>query len=200
MIFLRLILTFLKIGTFNFGGGYAMLSLIQDEVVVRHGWLSMQEFTEVVALSQMTPGPIGVNTATFVGYTAVADAGYGVGWALVGALCATTSVLVVPFVLCLAVSQYLQRNGDQPLIRRLMSTLRRVVVGLVAAAALSMMTVETFGRPLLADGVGATAVNPQFLFSCAVFVVVFLLAYFRKMSPVWLLLLAAAAGVVYGHC
>ena len=76
MLFLQLFYTYLKIGLFGFGGGYAMLSLIQDEVVDKHGWISTQEFTDIVAISQMTPGPIGINSATYIGYTAVQNAGY----------------------------------------------------------------------------------------------------------------------------
>ena len=69
MIYLQLFYTFFKIGLFGFGGGYAMLSMIQGEVVTRYGWVSSQEFTDIVAISQMTPGPIGINSATYVGYT-----------------------------------------------------------------------------------------------------------------------------------
>ena len=76
MIFLYLFYTFFKIGLFGFGGGYAMLSLIQGEVVTRYHWINAGEFTDIVAISQMTPGPIGINSATYVGYTAVLNAGY----------------------------------------------------------------------------------------------------------------------------
>ena len=75
MILLQLFLTFLKIGLFTFGGGYAMVALIQNEVVATHGWLTLQEFTDIVAISQMTPGPLGINAATYVGYTATLNAG-----------------------------------------------------------------------------------------------------------------------------
>ena len=74
MIFLQLFITFFEIGIFGFGGGYGMLSLIQTETVVRHGWLSSAEFANIVAISQMTPGPIGINSATYCGYTAVHNA------------------------------------------------------------------------------------------------------------------------------
>ena len=77
MIFLQLFITFFEIGLFGFGGGYGMLSLIQTETVVRHGWLTTAEFTNIVAVSQMTPGPIGINSATYCGYTAVHNAGLG---------------------------------------------------------------------------------------------------------------------------
>ena len=76
MIFLYLFYTFCKIGLFGFGGGYAMLSMIQGEVVTRYNWVSASEFTDIIAISQMTPGPIGINSATYVGYTAVYNASY----------------------------------------------------------------------------------------------------------------------------
>lgn len=76
MIFLQLFLTFFQIGLFGFGGGYAMISLIQGQVVSLHHWMTMGEFTDVVAISQMTPGPVGINMATYCGYTAVHNAGF----------------------------------------------------------------------------------------------------------------------------
>ena len=77
MIYLSLFFTFFKIGLFGFGGGYGMLSLIQHETVESHHWLSTSEFTDIVAISQMTPGPIGIDSATYCGYTAIHNAGYG---------------------------------------------------------------------------------------------------------------------------
>ena len=76
MIWLQLLYVYLKIGILGFGGGYAMLSLIQADVVDRYGWITLQEFTDIVAISQMTPGPIGINSATYIGYTAIHNAGY----------------------------------------------------------------------------------------------------------------------------
>lgn len=89
MIFLYLFYTFCKIGLFGFGGGYAMLSMIQGEVVTRYNWISASEFTDIIAISQMTPGPIGINSATYVGYTAVLNAGYNESWAIFGSCIAT---------------------------------------------------------------------------------------------------------------
>ena len=118
MIFLQLFYTFFKIGLFGFGGGYAMLSMIQGEVVTRHDWLSPQEFTDIVAISQMTPGPIGINSATYVGYDAIVNAGYGVGWGIFGSVLATLAVVLPSFLLMLTIS-----------------------------AALVLMNVENFGSP-----------------------------------------------------
>ena len=84
MIFLQLFIVFFQIGIFGFGGGYSMISLIQGQVVTQYHWMTMQEFTDVVAISQMTPGPIGINSATYCGYTAVHNAGMGGMMAILG--------------------------------------------------------------------------------------------------------------------
>ena len=89
MIFLSLFITFFEIGLFGFGGGYGMLSLIQHETVEANHWLSTAEFTDIVAISQMTPGPIGINSATYCGYTAIQNAGYGHTMAILGSATAT---------------------------------------------------------------------------------------------------------------
>ena len=98
MLYLQLFYTFFKIGLFGFGGGYAMLSMIQGEVVTRYGWLTSQEFTDIVAISQMTPGPIGINSATYVGFTAT-----GSVW---GSIIATLAVVLPSFILMLAISKF----------------------------------------------------------------------------------------------
>ena len=90
MIFLELFITFFQIGLFGFGGGYGMLSLIQTETVVRHQWLTSAEFTNIVAISQMTPGPIGINSATYCGYTAVHNAGFNETMAVLGSATAVS--------------------------------------------------------------------------------------------------------------
>ena len=95
MIWLRLLYVYLKIGILGFGGGYAMLSLIQADVVDRYGWISLQEFTDIVAISQMTPGPIGINSATYIGYTAVHNAGYSETMSILGS-CLTTFAVCLP--------------------------------------------------------------------------------------------------------
>ena len=135
-IYLRLLLAYLKIGLFGFGGGYAMLSLIQSEVV-GSGWISSQTFTDIVAISQMTPGPIGINSATYIGYV--------VGGGVCGSLLATLAVVVPPFVLVLLASHYISRHRDSAVIQGAFKGLRPVVVGLIASAALLLMNSENFG-------------------------------------------------------
>lgn len=105
MIFLQLFWTFFKIGLFGFGGGYGMLSLIQMETVRHHHWLSSADFTNIVAISQMTPGPVGINSATYCGYTAVHNAGMGSTLAVLGSFCSTFALVLPSFVLMIVISK-----------------------------------------------------------------------------------------------
>ena len=189
MLFVELFWTFLKVGLFTFGGGAAMVALIQNEVTVSHSWLSTQEFTDVLAVSQMTPGPIGINTATYTGYTAVLNAGYGQGLAVVGALLASLAVILLPVVLMMGVVRFLQRYGNNRYVKGVFQLLRRVVVGVIAAAALQLATVESFGEP---------EVSLHFIASLVIFATVFVLAM-RRISPIWLMLGSGAVGLLlYG--
>ena len=136
MIYWQLFVTFFKIGLFNFGGGYAMISFIQNEVVYKQGWLSTAEFTDVVAISQVTPGPVGINLATYTGYTA-ADSVWG-------AAIATFAVCLPSFILMLAVSRYFLKYRSSPSVEAVFAGLRPAVVGLIAAAALVLCNAENF--------------------------------------------------------
>ena len=189
MIFLKLFLVFSKIGIVNFGGGYAMLSLIQDEVVRKQGWVSSSEFTDMVAVSQMTPGPLGINIATYVGYTSVINEGYSPLLAILGSLLATLSVLWLPFILMIAISRYLLRHKDSPVVRSIFSGLRPVIVGLVAAAALVLMNAENFGAPREA--------LVQFVASVMLFALAFVASYRFKTNPLLLLALAGGFGMIF---
>lgn len=189
MIFLKLFLVFSKIGIVNFGGGYAMLSLIQDEVVRKQGWVSSSEFTDVVAVSQMTPGPLGINIATYVGYTSVINEGYPPLLAILGSLLATLSVLWLPFILMIAISRYLLRHKDSPVVRSIFSGLRPAIVGLVAAAALVLMNAENFGAPREA--------LVQFVASVMLFALAFVASYRFKTNPLLLLALAGGFGMIF---
>lgn len=186
MVFLQLFWTFLKIGLFTFGGGYAMIALIQSEVTVTHHWLTPQEFTDILAVSQMTPGPVGINTATYTGYTAVLNAGYEPWQAVVGALLASCAVILLPVALMLVAVIFLQRVKGNRDIDNIFRLLRKVVVGLVAAAALQLLTPSSFGQP------GLTL---QFVLSVLLFVAVFVLSL-RRVSPILLILASGAVGVV----
>ena len=191
MIFWKLFYTFCKIGIFNFGGGYAMIALIQNEVVERHAWMTMQEFTDIVAVSQMTPGPIGINVATYAGYTAVVNAGYDPWLGVVGAFLASFSVILLPFILMLLLAHYLLKHKDNKDLKNVFSSLRITVLGLIAAAALLLATPANFG---------SWSQSPfQFVLSIAIFLIVFLLSLKKKVSPILLILLSGMVGfMVYG--
>lgn len=191
MLFLELFYTFLKIGMFSFGGGYGMLSVIQGEVVTRHGWLSAQEFTDIVAVSQMTPGPIGINSATYVGYTAVLNSGAPEWLAVVGSSVTSLAVMLPSVVLMLLVSRFFMKYSKHRSVEDVFKVLRPAVVGLIASAALLLMTEENFGSP---------AKSPlQFWVSVALFVAAFVAMKFFRVSPVLILLLAGIfGGVFYG--
>ena len=127
MIWLQLLYVYLKIGILGFGGGYAMLSLIQADVVDRYGWISLQEFTDIVAISQMTPGPIGINSATYIGS------------------CLTTFAVCLPsFILVLLISYFFAKFRNNKYVEAAFLGLRPATVGLIAAAALLLMNKENF--------------------------------------------------------
>ncbi len=136
MIYWQLFCVYTKIGIFGFGGGYAMLSLIQHEVVEKHQWLTSQQFTDIVAISQMTPGPIGINSATYIGYTAT-----GSVW---GSIVATFAVCFPSFLLVLLISYFYEKFKANKYVAAAFSGLRPMTVGLIAAAGLMLMNQENF--------------------------------------------------------
>jgi chromate transporter len=139
MIYLQLFLSFLKIGLFGFGGGLAILSLIQHEVE-SHGWMTQEEFVDIVAVSQVTPGPIGINCATYVGYTAT-DSVWG---SVLATLAIVLPSLVIMLLICKAYFYINARFQHNIYFTRTMRTLRLSVLGLIAAAALALMTPVSF--------------------------------------------------------
>lgn len=136
MIYLQLFLSFLQIGLFSFGGGYAAMPLIQDQVVTRYGWLSMAEFTDLITISQMTPGPIAVNSSTFVGYNLAG---------ILGGIVCSASTLAIPFVLALIVAIYFSKFKDNIYLKNALSGIRPAVIGLIAASCLSVGKISFSG-------------------------------------------------------
>ena len=188
MIFLKLFIIFTKIGTFNFGGGYAMLSLIHNEVVVKNQWLTNAEFTDIVAISQSTPGPIGINAATYVGYTSVLHEGYPVWAAVIGAVLASISIMWLPFIIMIAISHYLLKHKDSPLVNNIFAGLRPAIIGLIAAAAVLLMSKENFGTP---------QDNPwTFALNVGIFIAAFALTKWRKTNPILVMLVAGLIGLI----
>ena len=181
MIYIQLFYTFFKIGLFGFGGGYAMLSMIQGEVVTRYGWVSSQEFTDIVAISQMTPGPIGINAATYVGFTST-----GSIW---GSIIATFAVVLPSFILMLTISKFFLKYQKHPIIASVFEGLRPGVVGLLAAAALVLMNRENFGT-----------YNWQILTSIILFAGTFIASYRYKVNPILLIVICGIIGyVTFGY-
>lgn len=180
MIYLQLFYTFFKIGLFGFGGGYAMLSMIQGEVVTRYNWLSTQEFTDIVAISQSTPGPIGINAATYVGFTAT-----GSVW---GSLLATFAVVLPSFILMLTISKFFLKYQKHPVVEAVFSGLRPAVVGLLASAALVLMNTENFGSP--------TKDTYTFIMSVLIFIIAFVGTRKYKVNPILMIVACGVAGLI----
>ena len=178
MIYLQLFISYLKIGFFGFGGGYAMLSLIQNEIVEQHGWITAQQFADIVAISQMTPGPIAINSATYIGYTV------GGFW---GSVVATFAVCLPALTIMLALTKFFLKLKDNHYVHSVLVAMRPVVVGMIAAAALLLMFPKN-----RADG---TFIDhwSWILFGATLY------ASYKKVNPILLILLSAVAGIViYG--
>lgn len=189
MIFFKLFYVFSKIGIFNFGGGYAMLSLIQNETVVKNHWLTNAEFTDIVAISQSTPGPIGINAATYVGYTAVVNAGYPHWAAVCSAVMCSLAIMWLSFILMICVSRYLLAHKNSREVKDVFKALRPTIVGLIAAAALLLMTKDNFGSP---------ADNPcLFGLSIVLFAAAFYFTRYRKTNPILVMLVCGIAGLLF---
>ena len=144
MIYLELFTTFFVIGMFTIGGGYAMLSLIQNKVVTVHGWIDEATFTDIVAISQMTPGPIGINSATYLGYTVLQNTGASEFMCIIGSFTATFAVVLPSFLIVLAICKAYERLKDNYMFKGIMTGLRPATLGLIGTAALGLATPENF--------------------------------------------------------
>ena len=172
MIYLELLLSYLKIGFFGFGGGYAMLSLISDEIVLKHGWLTAAQFTDVIAVSQMTPGPIAINCATYVGYLVT-----GSVW---GSVLTTFAVSLPSITIMLFISMFYLRVRENGYVREALALIKPITVGMIGAAALMLCHRQTF---------------PHGWFSYILFAAAFI-ASWLKIHPIGIILVAAAAGIL----
>lgn len=174
MIYIQLFLSFFQIGLFGFGGGYAIISLIQHEIET-YGWMTQQEFVDIVAISQMTPGPIGINSATYVGYTAT-----GSVW---GSVVATSAIILPSIIIMFIICQIYLRLKENRWVEGALRSLRITVLGLIAAAALLLMNGENF-----IDG-----------WSYLLFGMVFCGTLLLRMHPILLICLSGIAGyIIYG--
>lgn len=143
-LYLSLFFSFFKIGLFGFGGGYAMLSLIQHEVVDLHGWISVSDFTDIVAISQTTPGPIAFNSATYIGYTTVTEMGFTNLQGVIGSAICTMAVSLPSLIIMTVVYAFFTRLNNNPWMRAALSVLKVAIIGLIAAAALMLMNNYNF--------------------------------------------------------
>lgn len=183
MILLELFWTFFKIGAFTFGGGYAMLPLIQSEVEA-HGWMSSQELVNFVAVSESTPGPFAVNVSTYVGMRL---------GGIPGALCATLGVVLPSFVIILLVAKGFERFRTNRIVNGCMAGLKPGVVGLIGAALVSVGRTVFFPAGVSAAVLGGAA----FWISLCIFVLMAVLA-FRKLHPILIICFSAVLGIAAG--
>lgn len=178
MIYLQLFISYLKIGFFGFGGGYAMLSLIQNEIVEQRGWITVSQFADIVAVSQMTPGPIAINSATYIGYT------IGGFW---GSVVATVAVCLPALTVMLALTKFFLKLKDNRYVHGVITGMRPVVVGMIAAAALLLIFPEQRADSSFIDHWS------WILFAATLY------ASYKKVNPILLIALSAIAGIViYG--
>ena len=189
VIYIKLFWTFFKIGLFGFGGGYGMLSLIQNEVVENHQWITNSEFTDIVAVSQMTPGPIGINSATYVGFKAIENAGMSRTEAVCGSLLASFSVMLPSFILMLLISAFFMHYKNHRSVQTVLKWLRPVVVGMLAAAVLLLLNEENLGT--------FSADNLQLYISIGLFLLAFIATYVWKVGPIKVILLAGLFGGLF---
>jgi len=188
IIYFYLFITFFEIGLFGFGGGYGMLSLIQHETVEHWGWLTASQFTDIVAISQMTPGPIGINSATYCGYTAVKNAGFSMPMSILGSATATFALVLPSLILMILISKMFMKYMHNRNVECVFMGLRPAVVGLLAAATLLLMTPDNFSTP--------TENLWQFCISCFLFIAAFIGVKFIKINPIRMIIYCALAGLV----
>ena len=181
MIFFQLFVTFFQIGLFGFGGGYGMLSLIQHETVEHYHWLSSSDFTDIVAISQMTPGPIGINSATYCGYTAITNAGYSVPMGILGSVTATFALVLPSLILMILISKMFMRYMHHRSIESMFQGLRPAVVAMIAAPVFRM-----------AKSAKVTWSN------CWIPIIAALLIWLLGVSPVYVILIAIVVGLLWG--
>lgn len=180
MIFFELFSTFFIIGMFTIGGGYAMLSLIQNEVVTVHGWIDEITFTDIVAISQMTPGPIGINSATYIGYEVLARTGASEFLCILGSATATFAVVLPSFIIVLAICRVYDKWKNHYMFQGVMSGLKPATLGLIGTAALGLATPENF-------------IDWKSYVLC---ISAFIALYFKKLGPFSVIGLGALAGLL----
>ncbi len=180
MIYIELFATFFLIGMFTIGGGYAMLSLIQNQVVTVHNWIDDVTFTDIVAISQMTPGPIGINSATYIGYDVLANTGASEFFCVLGSFTATFAVVLPSFIIVLSICRVYEKFCNHYLFKGVMNGLKPAVMGLIGTAALGLATPDNF-------------IDWKSYILC---IAAFAALYFKKLGPFSIIGLGAIAGLI----
>ena len=186
MIYLQLFLSFLQIGAFSFGGGYAAMPLIQNQVVQLHPWLSQSEFTDLITISQMTPGPIAVNSATFVG-TRIAG--------VPGALAATIGCVLPSCILVTILAKIYLKYRNLSLLQDILKSLRPAVIAMIAAAGVSILVTAFWGNDISSLHLD-TILSRTNIRAVGIFLVSLILLAKFKMDPIHVMLLSGGAEVV----
>ena len=178
MRLLQLFLSFLQIGAFSFGGGYAAMPLIKEQVVTNHGWLSLGEFTDLITISQMTPGPIAINSATFVGLKV---AGLG------GAIVATLGCILPSCIIVTMLAYLYMRYRKLSVMQSILESLRPAVVAMIAGAGLSILITAFWGQE------GVISLSNTRVDEIIIFLAAFLLLRYKKWNPIFVMVLAGMA-------
>ena len=182
MIYLQLFLSFLQIGMFSFGGGYAAMPFIQDQVVNLHHWLSLSEFTDLITISQMTPGPIAVNSATFVG---LKIAGF------LGAVVATLGC-ILPSCLIVSILAYIyQKYHKLTMLQTILSSLRPAVVAMIASAGVSILVSCCWP-----NGFSFSLSDIRFS-SIFIFIIAFVLLHYKKINPILVMVFSGFLEIIF---
>jgi chromate transporter len=181
-LYFNLFLSFFKIGLFGFGGGYAMLPFIQHETVNVHHWISVSDFTSIVAISQTTPGPIAFNAATYIGYTAVSNVGFSTFQGIIGSAICTLAVSLPSFIIMAVICSFFFKIKNNQWVRSALLVLKPAIIGLIASAALMLINDANF-------------IDYK---SWIIFGTVFL-ASLKKVDPILLIALSGVAGMLLYH-
>ncbi len=188
MLFWELFYTFFLIGLLNFGGGGAMVSLIQSQVVMLHGWLTEGAFTDIIGISQSTPGPVAINCATYVGYEVIHSAGYGVALSILGSFLSTFAVVLPSFLVFLVVIRIFNKYHSSQAYAYAMAGLRPVVTGLIAAAAV-VLTIHTGPVSIIEENF------PNWI-AWALFAAALILCQSKKLGPITIILSSGVIGLL----
>ena len=188
-IYLLLFLEFFKMGALTFGGGYAMIPFI-EETVLSHGWLTTGELVNFIAVSESTPGAFAVNISTYVG----SEVG-----GLFGSLCATVGLVLPPFVIILIIAKCYEKFKESLIVRGVMLGLKSTVVGLVGATVLKVGYEVLFPLGFSFENFGTELLTGNFWFIIVVFAVMLFLLLYKKLNPILIIVLSAAAGILAGY-